>query len=160
MPAYACSLPPMAFLPGWVYDKGGNRSGAAISMLLAAIGLGGGFLLMWATAMKLLPVPRTPWWSTGKDCYFLDFYGTFPAEFPMYAPRNPGLIEKVSPCSVAVHWKRDGQFRGVLLDSRGPRAPQLLASSATRSRSQRVHDQVMCVIVKNFPHRRGTIVGP
>eukprot|EP01052_Picozoa_sp_SAG31_P015335 SAG31_NODE_983_length_10554_cov_6.049259_5_plen_224_part_00 len=36
--------------------------------------------------------------ESGKDCYFLDFYGTFPAESPMYAPRNPGLIEKVSPC--------------------------------------------------------------
>eukprot|EP01052_Picozoa_sp_SAG31_P017650 SAG31_NODE_1217_length_9319_cov_20.281345_1_plen_143_part_00 len=26
------------------------------------------------------------------------FYGTFPAESPMYAARNPGLIERVSPC--------------------------------------------------------------
>eukprot|EP01052_Picozoa_sp_SAG31_P052307 SAG31_NODE_12852_length_911_cov_2.093596_1_plen_197_part_01 len=25
-------------------------------------------------------------------------YGTFPAESPVYAPSNPGLIEKVSPC--------------------------------------------------------------
>eukprot|EP01052_Picozoa_sp_SAG31_P045378 SAG31_NODE_8259_length_1487_cov_0.844380_2_plen_227_part_00 len=34
----------------------------------------------------------------GKDCYFLDFHRSFPAESPMYAPRNPRLIEKVSPC--------------------------------------------------------------
>eukprot|EP01052_Picozoa_sp_SAG31_P056376 SAG31_NODE_16110_length_722_cov_1.229535_1_plen_162_part_00 len=32
------------------------------------------------------------------DCYLLDFIGLSPAESPMYAPRNPGLIEKVSPC--------------------------------------------------------------
>eukprot|EP01052_Picozoa_sp_SAG31_P039219 SAG31_NODE_5397_length_2560_cov_7.077204_2_plen_237_part_00 len=37
--------------------------------------------------------------AASRDCYFLVFYGTFPAESPMYAPRNPGLIEKVSPCS-------------------------------------------------------------
>eukprot|EP01052_Picozoa_sp_SAG31_P001950 SAG31_NODE_65_length_28565_cov_8.402914_31_plen_242_part_00 len=36
--------------------------------------------------------------SSGKDCYFLDFYGTSLAESPMCAPRKPGLIEKVSPC--------------------------------------------------------------
>eukprot|EP01052_Picozoa_sp_SAG31_P018547 SAG31_NODE_1318_length_8823_cov_3.108780_3_plen_237_part_00 len=33
------------------------------------------------------------------DCYFLDFHGTFRAESPTYAPRNPGLIEKVPACS-------------------------------------------------------------
>eukprot|EP01050_Picozoa_sp_SAG11_P010661 SAG11_NODE_1081_length_5956_cov_14.482506_9_plen_176_part_00 len=63
MPSYACCLPPMAFFPGWVYDLGGNRYGACVSMLLAAIGLGGGFLLMWATAERLLPFPHTPGWS-------------------------------------------------------------------------------------------------
>eukprot|EP01052_Picozoa_sp_SAG31_P048089 SAG31_NODE_9903_length_1214_cov_1.043946_1_plen_94_part_00 len=33
--------------------------------------------------------------GSGKDCYFLDFYGTCPAESPVYAPENLGLIEKV-----------------------------------------------------------------
>eukprot|EP01052_Picozoa_sp_SAG31_P038068 SAG31_NODE_5016_length_2799_cov_58.320000_3_plen_159_part_01 len=31
----------------------------------------------------------------GKDCYCLDFCGTFRAESPTYAPRHPGLIETV-----------------------------------------------------------------
>eukprot|EP01052_Picozoa_sp_SAG31_P013202 SAG31_NODE_789_length_12087_cov_5.727227_9_plen_178_part_00 len=38
----------------------------------------------------------------GKDCCFLDVWDFPPAESPMYAPRNPGLIEKVSPCRPAL----------------------------------------------------------
>eukprot|EP01052_Picozoa_sp_SAG31_P000577 SAG31_NODE_17_length_35773_cov_25.999271_2_plen_159_part_00 len=49
------------------------------------------------------PVLSLP--DRGKDCYVLDFYGTFPPDSPMYAPRNPGLIEKASPC-------RAGQMPG------------------------------------------------
>ena len=101
-PTYAVSLPPMAFVPGWVYDAGGDRRGAVISMLLAALGLGGGYLLMYATAEHLLPIPHTPGWSVS-----MLFIG-----------------------NVAAGW--GASFSCVA---------------------------TMVVIVKNFPHRRGTIVG-
>ena len=57
-PTYCVSLPPMAFIPGLIYDWGGDRRGAAISMIVAAVGLGGGYLLMYATAEELLPLPH------------------------------------------------------------------------------------------------------
>eukprot|EP01052_Picozoa_sp_SAG31_P014499 SAG31_NODE_904_length_11120_cov_76.575084_4_plen_241_part_00 len=39
--------------------------------------------------------PRLRRGRSGKDCYFLDSYGTFRAKSPMYAPRKRGRIEKV-----------------------------------------------------------------
>ena len=108
-PTYAVSLPPMAFIPGWVYDWGGDRRGAAISMILAAIGLGGGYLLMYATAERLLPMPSA-------------------------------LEEHLHPSS----WS-------VALLSVGNVMAGYGASFSTVA--------CMVVIVKNFPHRRGTVVG-
>ena len=109
-PTYAVSLPPMAFIPGWVYDWGGDRRGAAISMIIAAIGLGGGYMLMYATAQQLLPVPAA-----------LGHLHLHPSTW------------------------------SVALLSIGNVMAGYGASFSTVA--------CMCVIVKNFPHRRGTIVG-
>eukprot|EP01052_Picozoa_sp_SAG31_P021050 SAG31_NODE_1609_length_7753_cov_12.390253_4_plen_89_part_00 len=57
----------------------------------------------FSVGLSLLNLPHT---HREIDCYFLVFFmGLFPAESPMYAPRNPGLIEKVSPCRPSPRWE-------------------------------------------------------
>jgi hypothetical protein len=119
-PAYVVSLPPMAFFPGWVYDRGGDRWGALYCMLFAGVGLGGGYLLMWATAERLVPIfPQVP---------------CLPAE----------IDGSTRHWCHTPHWNVGLLATGNIMASFG-------ASFSTVAG--------MCVIVKNFPEQRGTIVG-
>ena len=63
----------------------------------------------WRRAPRTPTCSRTSSWSSrptrssSRSVILLSFCGPFAAEFPMYRPGWPGLIENVSPCREQVH---------------------------------------------------------